>query len=51
MGESNDTIPDQNNAELQKSVRSGMDLVVFAVVTTIVMLVTCGIMCARYWWF
>ena len=51
MSESNDTISDQNNAELQKSVRSGMDLVVFAVVATIVMLVTCGIMCARYWWF
>lgn len=51
MSESDDTILDQSNAELQKSVKSGMDLVVFAVVTTIVMLVTCGIMCVRYWWF
>ena len=51
MGESSDTISDQSNAELQKSVKSGMDLVVFAVVTTIVMLVTCGMLCVSYWWF
>lgn len=51
MSESNDTISDQSNAELQRSVKSGMDLVVFAVVTTIVMLVTCGVLCVKYWWF
>ena len=51
MGESNDTISDQSNAELQKSVKSGMGLVVFADVTTIVMLVNCGGLCVRYWWF
>lgn len=51
MSESSDTISDQSNAELQKSVKSGMGLVVFAVVTTIVMLVTCGVLCVEYWWF
>lgn len=42
--EGNNSTSEQGNAELQKSVKSGMGLVVFAVIMTVVALAACGIL-------